>query len=726
MKQVVQDIRTGVTSIRDLPDPMVQPHSVLVANVASLVSAGTERYVVELARQSLLSKARQRPDHVRRVLQKIKREGLLATATQVRARLDDPMPLGYSSAGIVLAVGDGVSAFTAGDRVAAAGPHAGIAVVGENLCAKIPESVAFDQAAYAAVGAIALEGVRLANTVLGSRVLVIGLGLIGQIAACLLKAQGAAVLGTDLDPRRLELARSLGIRTASGDAEVRARALEMSGGHGVDAVVIAASTSSNAPIELAADVCRQKGRIVLVGVTGMTIPRPPFFEKELEFTVSHSLGPGRGDASYEDKGIDYPIGHARWTAKRNMETVLETIASGALPVDKLTTHRFPIGRAAEAYDLLTSSTESLIGVLIDYDAAPPTMLRRRLPLTRRTATAAGATGVSVIGAGNFARLVVLPQLQSARGVTLRGLSSAKGVSAEHFGRKAGFAFATTDPDEALADPDTSIVFVLTRHNLHADLVIRALAAGKHVFVEKPLCIKPDELRAIAGCVESLGDDCPVLTVGFNRRFAPATDSIRRHFDGVSPLSVSYRFASGEVPPSSWVHDPDVGGGRLIGEACHAIDTCVAIVGAPPARVFAESAGAAGGGDPLDDRAFITLRHEDGSISSISYQAGGDKAGPVERIEVFGGGRTAIVEEWDRVELWSGNRRTTARGGRDKGHAREIEAFLEACRGGGAWPISWRDLYGTSWASLMAVRSLRESRAIAASETSDGGADRDIV
>jgi len=723
MKQVVQDIRTGVTSIRDLPDPLVQPHSVLVANVASLVSAGTERYVVELARQSLLSKARQRPDHVRRVLQKIKREGLLATAAQVRARLDDPMPLGYSSAGIVLAVGDGVSAFTAGDRVAAAGPHAGIASVGENLCARIPENVAFDQAAYAAVGAIALEGVRLANTVLGSRVLVIGLGLIGQIAACLLKAQGAAVLGTDLDPRRLDLAGALGIRTASGDGEVRARALEMSGGHGVDAVVIAASTSSNAPIELAADVCRQKGRIVLVGVTGMTIPRPPFFEKELEFTVSHSLGPGRGDASYEDKGVDYPIGHARWTAKRNMETVLETIASGALPVDKLTTHRFPIERAADAYDLLTSSTDSLIGVLIDYDAAPPAMMRRRVPLKPRAA--AGATGISVIGAGNFARLVVLPQLQSAGAASLRGLCSAKGVSAEHFGRKAGFAFATTDPDEVLADPDTSIVFVLTRHNLHADLVIRALAAGKHVFVEKPLCIKPDELRAIAGCVESLGDGCPVLTVGFNRRFAPATDAIRRHFDGVSPLSVSFRFASGEVPASSWVHDPDVGGGRLIGEACHAIDTCVAIVGAPPSRVFAESSGGAGGGDPLDDRAFITLRHEDGSISSISYQAGGDKAGPVERVEVFGGGRTAIVEEWDRVELWSGNRRTTARGGRDKGHAREIQAFLEACRGGGAWPISWRDLYGTSWASLMTMRSLRESRAIGADETSDA-ADRDIV
>src|SRR6266850_2083061 len=630
MKQVVQDIRSGITAVRELPDPLVQPHCLLIANVASLLSVGTERYVVELARQSLFAKARQRPDHVKRVLQKIKQEGLFATAKQVRARLDDPMPLGYSSAGIVLAVGDGVSAFKAGDRVAAAAPHAGVVVVGENLCAKIPDGVTFEQAAYAAVAAVALQGVRLADASLGSRILVIGLGLVGQLAAGLLKANGVAVLGT-----------------------------------------------------------------------------------------------GRSDRSYEEKGIDYPIGHARWTAKRNMETVLETIASGALPVEKLTTHRFPIDRAAEAYDLMTSSKESLLGVVIDYDGAAAAPLRRRLALGSRP-VARGASGISVIGAGNFARAIVLPRLREAADVALRGVCSARGLSAEHFGRKSGFAFAATDPDEVIADADTSIVFILTRHDLHADLVVRALAAGKHVFVEKPLCIRPDELQTIAGCVESLGQACPVLMVGFNRRFAPATARVRAHFAGVTPLSVSYRFATGDVPSTSWIHDPDVGGGRIVGEACHAIDTCVAIVGSPPARVFAESAGPATGGDPLDDRAFITIRHENGSISSISYQAGGDSAGPIERLEVFGGGRTAIVDEWDRIELWSANRRSTARGGRNKGHEAEIDAFLAACRHGGAWPIPWRDIYGTTWASLMTMRSLREGRPIGIMETSDSTIDSTVV
>src|SRR5262245_35293567 len=322
MKQVVQDIRSGVTEIRDLPDPIVQPHTVLVANLASLISVGTERYVVELARQSLLAKARQRPDHVKRVMQKVRQEGLFTTVRQVRARLDEPMPLGYSSAGIVLAAGDGVSAFKVGDRVAVVGPHAGIVAIGENLCAKMPDDVTFEQAAYTAVGAIALEGVRLANTALGARVLVIGLGLVGQMAACLLTANGVKVLGTDLDPQRLAQAKALGIETVSGDG-ARDGALSISDGHGVDAVLITAATASNGPIELAAEVCRPKGRIVLVGVAGLTIPRAPFFEKELEFTVSHSLGAGRSDREHEEKGVDYPIGYARWTAKRNMDTVLE-------------------------------------------------------------------------------------------------------------------------------------------------------------------------------------------------------------------------------------------------------------------------------------------------------------------------------------------------------------------------------------------------------------------
>ena len=707
MKQVVQSVRSGITACRELPDPIVQPRCVLVATVSSLVSAGTEKYVVELARKSLLAKARERPDHVRRVLQKVRQEGLFETARQVNAKLDEPMPLGYSLAGIVLATGDGVTRFKAGDRVAAAAPHASIVLASENLCAHIPAGVSFDEAAYAPVGAIALEGIRLTNAALGCRILVIGLGLVGQIAACLLKAHGVSVLGTDLDGGRLEATRALGVATAGPD-DVRAGVMSLTAGHGVDAVLITAATSSNGPIELAAGVCRQKGRIVLVGVAGTELPRPPFFEKELEFTVSHSLGPGRSERAYEEKGIDYPIGYVRWTAQRNMEAVLETIASGALPVEKLTTHRFAIDRAADAYDLVISSREPFLGVVLQYDlAASPT---RRIEMQSRPADPQGL-GVGVIGTGNFARLVALPHIQSAAGVRLRGLCSARGVNAEQFGRTGGFAFAATDPAEILADPETSAVFILTRHDLHADLVVRALRLGKHVFVEKPLCITAPELQTIASCVEELGDECPLLMVGFNRRFAPAVASLRTHFNARSPLAVSYRFAVPDLTPDAWPHDLEVGGGRLVGEACHAIDTCAAIVGSVPMRVYAESVRAGSNGESLDDRVFITLRHENGSVSSVSYQAGGDRGGPTERIEVFGGGRTAVMDDWDRIELWSDNRCTKARGGRDRGHAGEIKAFLGSCRNGGAWPIPWPDLYATTWAAFAAVRSLKDGEPI---------------
>ena len=441
MKQVVQNVRSGITACRDLPDPIVQPRCVLIANAASLISAGTERYVVELAGKGLFAKARARPDHVRRVLQKIRQEGLFETARQVRAKLDEPMALGYSSAGIVLATGDGVTRFKPGDRVAAAAPHASVVLVGENLCARIPEDVSFEQAAYAPIGAIALEGIRLASVTLGCRVLVIGLGLVGQIAACLLKANGVSVLGTDLDAGRLEATRALGI-TIAGSGDVRATAMSLTSGHGVDAVLITAATSSNGPIELAADICRQKGRIVLVGVAGTQLPRPLFFEKELEFTVSHSLGPGRSQRAYEEKGIDYPIGYVRWTAQRNMEAVLETIASGGLPVDKLTTHRFAIDRAADAYDLVISVREPFLGVVLQYDpAASP---KRRIEMPSRPADPQGL-GVSVIGTGNFARLVALPRIQSATRLRLRGLCSAHGLNAEQFARKGEFAFATDGP-----------------------------------------------------------------------------------------------------------------------------------------------------------------------------------------------------------------------------------------------------------------------------------------
>lgn len=709
MKQVVQDIRSGATEVRALPDPISAPGHVVAAVAASLISSGTERYVVDLARKSLLGKARERPDHVRRVLQKVMQEGVLLTAQQVQAKLDEPMPLGYSAAGVVLECGRGVQELKVGDRIAMVAPHAGVVSVGKNLCARIPDNVSYEQAAYTSVAAIALEGVRLAKVSLGDRVLVIGLGLIGQITVALLKAHGCKVFGTDLDPSRLTLAREMGADVVATD-DVRAAAKSFSDGHGVDAVLITAATASNQPIELAAEVARVRGRIVLVGVAGLNIPRPPFFAKELEFTVSSSLGPGRMDPVYEEHGVDYPIGYARWTAQRNMQAVLDTIATGRLPVERLTTHRIPIERGGEAFDLITSGTPHL-GIILDYPPPPPTP-SRVLPLpTRRRAAKPDDVGVGFIGAGNFSRLIMLPLLGKLAGVNFRGLASAKGMNAERSARKFGFEYATTDVNALLSDDDTSAIFIVTRHDLHAELVMASLRAGKHVFVEKPLCIHARELEAIDKCVRDLGDRCPVLMVGFNRRFSRGMQVVRDFFGKTTPLSISYRFAPGPLPPNSWPQLEDVGGGRIVGEACHAIDACVAIANSAPVRVFAESVGRVSGLETTDDRVFITMRHENGSISNVSYQAGGDKAAPPERVEIHGGGSTAYIDGWNEIELWRGDKRRAVSGQRDKGFVGEFAAFIDACRGGGAWPVSWPQLYGTTWASLMAVQSLRSGEPI---------------
>lgn len=708
MQQVVQEVRSGRTTVREIPDPVAGAGQVVVASAASLVSAGTERYVVELARKSLIGKARERPDHVRRVLQKIKQEGLLMTAQQVQAKLDEPMPLGYSSAGVVLECGRGVQEFKPGDRVATAGPHAGIVSVGRNLCARVPDGVSFEQAAYTSVASIALEGVRLARATLGERVLVIGLGLIGQIAVALLKAQGCWVFGTDVDPAKLELAKQFGADEV-GVGSPRDAVRNFAGPHGVDAVVITAATPSNEPIEFAADVARVKGRVVLVGVVGLNLPRAPFFLKELEFTVSSSLGPGRMDPQYEDKGVDYPFGQVRWTAQRNMEAVLDMIAMGRLPVEKLTSHRFSIDRAAEVYDLITQGAP-VLGAIIEYPAAPAARARR-LDLKVPKRSRSGDLGVSLVGAGNYARLIMMPALAKVSGISWRGLATARGMNAEHSGRRMDFAFATTEVDELLRDPETHSVFVATRHDLHADIVERCLRAGKNVFVEKPLCLTLAELARIEETVRELGDRCPLLMVGLNRRFAPATAMVRDFFRGVTPRTVSFRFASGYIPGGAWPQDEDIGGGRIVGEACHAIDTCVALTGSAPVRVYAESIGMAKGLETTDDQVFITLRHENGSISNVSYQAGGDRAAPTERVEVFGGGRTAFIDEWDTVSMWRSERLTEKRTGKDRGNAAGFGAFIEACRAGGAWPIPWAELRGTALASILAVRSLREGAPI---------------
>jgi predicted dehydrogenase len=710
MKQVLQQIDSGATVVREIPAPLCGPHEVLIANEASLVSAGTEKMIVELSKKSLLGKARERPDHVRRVLEKLRNEGLRETLSQVRAKLADPMTLGYSSAGVVLEVGSAVRRFRPGDRVASNGAHAEVVAVSQNLAARVPDPVPFEHACYAVVGAIALQGVRLAGVGVGDRVAVIGLGLIGQIAVMLLRAAGCAVFGTDPDEGKRRLAADLGAEVGARE-ELAAALLERTDGNGADAVLITASTSSNEPLELAAAIARRKARVVAIGAVGMNVPRREFYPKELELVVSCSYGPGRYDARYEERGEDYPYAYVRWTEQRNIESVLELIADGRLDVARLTTHMFDVGEAERAYALIDAADEPFLGIVLRYPPVGARAVTRSIPLgTRRPdeARADAGLGVGFVGAGNFASLVLLPALAKVPGVRFRKLCSAGGVSAAVRGERHGFEAACTDAAELLDDPAVDAVFVVTRHNLHAEQVAAALERGKHVFVEKPLAVDARQLATLEERLVGLGDACPIWTVGFNRRFAPAVRAVREFFaDTRAPLTISYRFNAGPIPQDHWTQDPEVGGGRLVGEACHALDLAAFVVGGRIVRVFAESVAPGGSAGAGDDQTVIVARFDNGSVASICYFAGGDKGFPKERIEVFGGGAVAVIDDFRSVTLTSrGRTREPKLRGRDKGHAAELAAFVAAARSGGPPPIAYAELLNVSWAAIAAADSLR--------------------
>jgi predicted dehydrogenase/threonine dehydrogenase-like Zn-dependent dehydrogenase len=703
--QVIQDLRRGELSVAAVPEPLVRPGHVLIANACSIISAGTEKMVLELAKKSLLGKARERPDHVRRVLQKLRSEGFFNTLRQVREKLDEPVTMGYSSAGVVLACGAGVQQFKPGDRAASNGPHAGVVCVPKNLCARVPDAVPFDQAAFAVLGAIALQGVRLARLGLGDTAFVIGLGLVGQITVALLRANGCRVLGTDLDPAKCRLAVQMGADRAETSLGAH-QVMEQTHGLGADAVLITASTKSDGPVELAAEAVRPKGRVVAVGAVGLNLPRRPFYFKEAEFVVSCSYGPGRYDPDYEERGHDYPAAHVRWTEQRNMQAVLDLMAAGRLNLAPLISHRFPIAEAEAAYRLIETGSEPYLGVALEYPPAEARPVERRIEL--RSAPAAGRLGVGCLGAGNFARMVLLPAIQKA-GLRPRILCSASGLSAKHSGEKLGFEAATADEDEVFRDPDVQAVFIITRHDRHAAQVIKGLQAGKHVFVEKPLALTVEEVQDIESTLVSTREPRPLLLVGFNRRFAPASVQVKQFFASVkAPLTVSIRFNAGPIPAEHWTQDENVGGGRIIGEACHAIDLAAFLTGSPPVRVFAESVGGAQAPNITDDQCFITLRHANGSISSIAYLAGGDKSFAKERVEVLGGGRLAVIDDFQEVVTSSnGKTRRSRTRGQGKGHREEVTEFTRALREGGTSPISWKELQAVSLASILAVRSLRE-------------------
>ena len=708
MKQVIQNVRSGDLKVQEIPAPAVAPQAVLIANQSSLVSAGTEKMIVDLSKKSLLGKARERPDQVKRVLEKIRNEGLFSTIDQVRKKLDTPMTMGYSSAGIVLACGAGVQNFKPGDRVASNGPHAEIVSVPKNLCAAVADHVEFDHACFAVLGSIAMQGIRLSKTVLGDTVFVIGLGLVGQMTVALLKSAGARVIGTDLDQSKCDLAVKMGAEIARPG--IKAPEIEqMTGGLGADSVVITASTKSNQPIELSAAAVRKKGRVVLVGVVGLELDRRPFYFKEAEFVVSCSYGPGRYDPNYEDRGLDYPAQYVRWTQQRNIQSVLNLMASGAVDVSPLISHTFSVDDASKAYDMINTGSEPYLGIVLSYppvgDEKPATKIQINSPAKSKP----GKARFGMLGAGNFARMVLLPAIQKSNLFQPVSICSSKGVSGTQLGTEAGFETSTTDEQEIFDNDSLDTVFSLTRHNQHAGHVIKAIKAGKNVFVEKPLCVTVDELAEIESELAK-HDQPPRVMVGFNRRFSPSAVKLKSMFNATSPVSVAIRFNAGAIPSDHWTQDDIEGGGRIIGEACHAIDLATYLTGSIPIRVFAESVAVDGTGEIADDQCFITMRHENGSVSSIGYISSGSKSFPKERIEVFGGGKVGVIDDYKSLSVNTGGKTDTQRMTMDKGHQEEIIQWGKAINQGDPSPISWPEIRAVTLASILAVQSIREGQA----------------
>jgi predicted dehydrogenase/threonine dehydrogenase-like Zn-dependent dehydrogenase len=713
MKQILQNLRTGDTALADVPCPALLPGHLLIRTSRSLVSAGTERSVVEFGKSNLIEKARQQPDKVRMVLDKVRTDGLVPTLEAVRNKLDQPLSLGYCNVGRVLDVGSGVSGYALGDRLASNGKHAEMVSIPANLCAKIPDAVDDDAAAFTVLGAIALQGIRLVQPTLGETIAVTGLGLIGLMAVQLLQAHGCRVLGLDFDPARLALARQFGaevVDLSSTPDPVRAAEL-YTRGNGVDGVVVTASTRSSEPMHQAALMCRKRGRIVLVGVTGLELSRADFYQKELTFQVSCSYGPGRYDANYEQRGLDYPIGFVRWTEQRNFEAVLDMLADGRLDVKSLISHRFAIVAAEQAYAVVGGAEPSL-GVLLDYPGTEhrsDVVVRSQKVVLPRLAAAtprlrSGAVTIGVIGSGNYATGVLIPAFKAA-GARLRTVASSSGVSGVHAAQKFGFEATTTDVEDILADDAIDAVIITTRHDTHAALAIRALDAGKHVFVEKPLALTSADIDSIeAALARADASGRPrQLMVGFNRRFSPHIMRIGKLLGAASgPRSMVMTVNAGAIAQDHWTQDPSIGGGRIVGEACHFIDLLRHLAGASIVSHRLTAMASTNG-----DTATINLGFASGAIGTVHYFSNGNKALPKERLEIFDAGRVLQLDNFrkltalgwkgfDRLNLWR----------QDKGQAACVAAFLASIASGGLAPIPIGEILEVSRAVIdMAPRRL---------------------
>ncbi|MFB6264781.1 MAG: bi-domain-containing oxidoreductase [Bradymonadaceae bacterium] len=731
MKQVLQHLRSGETEVAEVPRPSVKPGHLLIDTRRSLISAGTERMLVEFGEAGYLEKARQQPERVRQVIEKIRTDGLFDTVDAVQTQLDDPMPLGYCNAGEVLAVGEGVRQFEPGDRVVSNGSHADVVCVPENLCAPIPEGVDWDRAAFGVAGAIALQSVRLAEPTLGERFAVSGLGLVGLLVVQFLRAHGCEVLGIDMKTERLELAEQFGAETVDlgTGADPVSAGRAFSGGSGIDGVIVAAATDSSEPIHQAAQMCRKRGRIVLVGVTGLDLNRSDFYEKEISFQVSCSYGPGRYDRNYEDKGLDYPIGFVRWTEQRNMQAVLEAIDEGRVDPEPLISHRHSIEGAADAYArLLDGEDDSTLGIVLEYE---PTGEPGRdddtvhfepgpigelnwsdLSSRARSVVHPGTDGevvAGVVGAGPYADRTFLPALR-ASGCRLKTIVSRGGLSSFHSGRTFGFEQTSTDDSAVFEDPEIDAVFVLTSSASHSPLVRRSLEAGKHVFVEKPLAIDREQFDAVTATYAELAaeGEAPLLMVGFNRRFAPQVERMTELLEGVvEPKTCIMTVNAGEIPPDSPHQDPEASGGRIVEEGCHFVDLLRHVVDAPIERIQSTKIGKSRAVPVREDKMTITLGFEDGSIGTIHYFGNGSDAFPKERFEVFGGGKVLQLDNFRKLSGYGWSTFGTDRNlWQDKGHQREVDAFVEAVGSGGPSPIPFDQIVEVTDAVFEAVERAR--------------------
>ena len=705
MKQIIQDLKRGNTLLEEVPAPQVKNEQVLIKTSRTLVSLGTERMLVEFGKANFIAKARQQPDKVKQVLDKMKTDGVMPTLEAVFNKLNQPLPLGYCNVGTVVSVGKGVSEFQVGDRVVSNGNHAEFVSVPKNLVAKVPENVSDEEAAFTVIGAIGLQGIRLINPTFGETIVVTGLGLIGLVTCQLLQANGCRVIGLDFDQQKIDLAKARGVTAMNPGAGINPVKFvqELTAGVGADGVIITASSKGNDIIHQAAEMSRKKGRIVLVGVIGLDIQRADFFEKELSFQVSCSYGPGRYDDDYEQKGIDYPISYVRWTEKRNFEAILQALSLRKLDVQPLITERVKLENFGEIYGNMRKKGSIASILEFPVDSAQNTQVKVS---EKKFKAAEGVFGI--IGAGNFTSSTIIPEMKAAD-ANLKYIASAGGLSAKTLAKKGNITYASSDFKEILNDEQVDMVIITTRHNLHAPMVKEALQAGKNVFVEKPLCLNVKELEEISKLAEEKNK---MVMVGFNRRFSALANKMKSLL-GEGPKNIIATMNAGFIPSDVWIHDLEIGGGRIIGEACHYIDLCTYFAGSKVTSVCMNALGT--NPEENTDNASILLRYENGTNAVINYFANGSKSYSKERIEAFSQERTLVLDNWRSLTGYGIKGFSSMKTKQDKGHKKQFELLVNSLKKGGKAIVPFEETYNTTLASFAAIESLKQARWIKVSE-----------